>query len=98
MSRYIVARGAIDDLDEIWSYIAHRTGVDVAERFIELLTTQFPRLAANPGMGRQRPDLGEGMRSFSVRNYRIYYRQDARGQVRILHVRHTARDESKLLG
>ncbi len=48
------------------------------------------------GMGRKPPDLGEGMRSFPVRNYRIYYRQDSRGQVRILRVKHTARDESTL--
>jgi len=56
----------------------------------------FPLLAANPAMGRHRPNLGEAMRSFPVTNYRIYYRQDRRGGLRILHVKHAARDERKL--
>ena len=47
-------------------------------------------------MGRHRPNLGEAMRSFPVTNYRIYYRQDSRSRVRILHVKHAARDENKL--
>ena len=49
-------------------------------------------------MGRHRPNLGEDMRSLPVNNYRIYYRQDIRGRVRILHVKHAARDEKRLFG
>ena len=49
-------------------------------------------------MGRSRPNLEEGMRSFPVHNYRVYYRQDKRGVVRILPVKHAARDEKKLFG
>ncbi len=51
-----------------------------------------------PTIGRHRPNLGEDMRSFPVHNYRIYYRQDSRHRVRILHVKHSARDEKKLVG
>jgi toxin ParE1/3/4 len=96
MSRYKVAPGALADLDEIWFYIAQKTNPVVAERVLDSIIHAFPLLAANPKMGRHRPNLGEAMRSFPVANYQIYYRQDSRGRVRILHVKHAARDENKL--
>jgi len=94
--RYTVAPGARVDLDEIWVYIAQKASVEVAESVIDVITGVFPLLAANPGIGRHRPNLGEQMRSFPVSNYRIYYRLDRRGGLRILHVKHAARDEKGL--
>lgn len=93
--RYTVAPSAREDLDEIWFYIAQKSSVEVAESVVEAITG-LPLLAANPAMGRHRPNLGEAMRSFPVTNYRIYYRQDRRGGLRILHVKHAARNERKL--
>jgi toxin ParE1/3/4 len=93
MRRYTLAPSALADLD-----IARKAGADTAERLVDTITGTFPLLAAFPEMGRQRPNLGEGMRSFPVQNYRIYYRKDTRGRVRILHVRHSARDEHRLFG
>ena len=96
MSRYSVAPSAVADLDDIWLYIAQKASIEIAGRFVDSITGTFPVIAANPGMGRLRPNLGEAVRSFPIRNYRVYYRQDSRGVVRILHVKHSARDEIKL--
>lgn len=91
-----MAPSAVADLDEIWLYVARDASIDIAERLIETIIRIFPLLAANPGMGLLRPNLGAGIRSFSVSNYRVYYRQDGGGRRRILHIRHAARDEKKL--
>jgi toxin ParE1/3/4 len=91
-----VARSATADLDEIWLYIAQRENVEAAERFLAFLTDKFYLLLRNPRIGRDRPDLRDGVRSFPAANYRIYYRLEKRGVVRVLFVRHTARDERKL--
>jgi toxin ParE1/3/4 len=96
MSRLRVARSAVSDLGEIWSYIAKRESVDAAERLLEFLTKRFALLAQHPGAGRKRDDLRAGLRSLPVGSYRIYYRQEKEGVVRILHVRHAARDEKAL--
>ena len=85
-------------MDQIWLYIARNANFEIAERLVDSITSTFPLLAANPGLGRHRPNLGEGMRTFPVNNYRIYYRQDIGGRVRILHVKHAARDEKKFFG
>ena len=96
MSRYAIARSAVSDLDEIWLYIARQSSIDIAERVIESITSVFPLLATNPEMGRLRPNLGGRIRSFVVDDYRIYYRS-ARPSVRILQVKHAARDEQRSL-
>ena len=99
MSRcYTIAPAAVADLDEIWLYVARRAGIEVAERLVGSITDTLILIARNPHIGRIRPNLGAGTRSLPIGNYRIYYRQDDRGRVRILHVRHAARDESTLFG
>jgi toxin ParE1/3/4 len=93
--RIRVARSAVGDLDEIWTYIAKRSGAEAAERLVSSIVKPFPLIGRNPAAGRNRAELGEGLRSFAVGSYRIYYRKDSQGIVRILHVRHAARDERK---
>jgi toxin ParE1/3/4 len=98
MSKLRIARSAVADLDEIWLYIARHASVEAAERVMNLLTSKFSLLAGSPGIGRRRPELGLEIRSFPVQNYRIYYRPEKRGVVRILYVRHAKREESRLFG
>ncbi len=60
-----LSRSAETDLDEIWLHIA-QDKVSAADRFIDLLTSKFPRLAATPLMGRARDEIKPGIRSFPV--------------------------------
>lgn len=90
-----VARSAVADLDAIWAYVAKEQGIQAAERLVNSLTSRFSFLAKQPSVGRNRPELRPGLRSFPVGKYRIYYRQEGKGIVRLLHVRHAARDEKK---
>ena len=93
--KLLIAPSAVADLDEIWAYLAKKKSIKLAERIVNSLTHRFSLLARNPGTGRSRPELRKDVRSFPTGNYRIYYRHE-RGVVRILHIRHTARDERKL--
>jgi len=61
MSRYTVSPSAITDLDEIWFYIARKASIEAAERVVDSITGAFALLAAHPGAGRHRPNLGEGI-------------------------------------
>lgn len=91
-----VAHSAVRDLDAVWAYIATNESIETAERLVSSLTGRFSFIARNPGAGRSRAELREGLRSFSTGNYRICYRRETEGILRILHVRHAGRDESKL--
>jgi toxin ParE1/3/4 len=97
MKRIRVARSAIADLDEIWIYVAQRDGEAAAQKLVESLVRRFGLLSKHPDAGRNRSELSPSLRIFPVGRYRIYYRVDSRF-VRILHVRHVARDEGTLSG
>ena len=47
---YILAPEAVQDLHDLWDYIAVEN-VDAADRVIDTLFTAFERLATMPGLG-----------------------------------------------
>ena len=60
------------DLSEIWDYIADDNETR-ADAFIDLIDQKFQALANHPNMGRSRDELAEGLRSFPVGKYVIFY-------------------------
>lgn len=78
------------DLSEIWEFIADDSD-DQAEAFIDLIDQKFQLLAQQAGLGRRRDELAEGLRSFAVGRYVIFYLPIS-GGVQIVRVLHGARD------
>lgn len=87
------------DLDDIWFYTARNSGsLEIADRFIEVLTDRFYLLTRNPYIGRRRDEeLRPGLRSFPVRDYIILYRIEGE-DVLILRVLRGSRDIEALFG
>ncbi|MHB9074674.1 MAG: type II toxin-antitoxin system RelE/ParE family toxin [Desulfobaccales bacterium] len=81
---------ARSDLAEIWDYIADDNEVR-ADVFVDNIDQKFQALASNPNMGRSRDELEEGLRSFPVDRYVIFYRVMP-GGVEIVRVVHGSRD------
>lgn len=76
---------------EIWDYIADDSEAN-ADRFISTVDAKFVSLAAQPHMGRARPELPrENLRSFPVGRYVILYRLLPDG-IEVVRVLHGARD------
>jgi toxin ParE1/3/4 len=74
------------DLEELSLYIARdspRAAQGVTRRILRMAQT----LADQPGMGRARPELTEGIRSFPAEGYVLLYRivQDGIEVARVLH-------------
>ena len=80
------------DLEEIWFYVAEDASPATADRLIDAIIDRFELLAEQPRMGRLRPEFGEGVRSFTVENYVIYYRHE--GDVLVARVLHGRRDQT----
>jgi toxin ParE1/3/4 len=78
------------DLDEIWLFIA-TDNISAADRLLDRINNTFLMLADNPQAGRERPELGRGMRSFPVGNYIVFYEVMPKS-TRIVRVLHAARD------
>ena len=81
---------ARSDLAEIWDYIADDSEAR-ADAFIDTIDRKFQALAGRPNMGRQRDELAEGLRSFPVGRYVIFYRVLPDG-IEVVRVLHGARD------
>ena len=64
---------------------------DSAISFYLRLEAAFQMLGDNPKAGRERPELNEGLRSFPLGSYLIFYRVWA-GKLTITRVLHSARD------
>ncbi len=86
---------AKSDLVEIWDYIADDNEAR-ADAFVDMIDQKLHALASNPGMGRARDELAEGLRSFPVGRYVIFYRPISNG-IEIVRVLHGARDIDHLL-
>ena len=97
MTPVAISAAARIDLDDIWFHIATDSPTN-ADRFLDrLVEVATCTLAVAPLSGREREELGEGLRSLPVENYLIFYRvQD--GAVEVLRVIHGARDLGAMSG
>jgi len=73
MTRITQRPAARHDLIDIWLYIAE-DNEPAADRFLDRIQTALEMLLENPLAGRARPELVEGLRSFPVGNYVLFYR------------------------
>lgn len=66
----------MENIGDVAEYIARETAnTEVGERFASRLERQCEKLARLPGtLGRLRPELADGIRSFPIGSYIIFFR------------------------
>jgi toxin ParE1/3/4 len=73
MSQFVLHPGAIQDLNEIWEYVASDSP-DAADQFVEEIYQTIQSLVPFPFVGHSRPDLtNRPLRFQVVREYIIAY-------------------------
>jgi toxin ParE1/3/4 len=73
MHRYRLTPSAKSDLIEIWNYTVESWGKKQAEKYLQDVENKLNQLAANPGLGKQRPEIVTGYYSFPVQKHIIFY-------------------------
>ncbi len=73
MKRLVIAPSAAADLNEIFDYVVQDRPA-AAAGLITRLEAASRLLAERPGLGRARPELGLGIRTYAVGRYLIVYR------------------------
>ena len=81
---------AEQDLDEIWLYIA-LDNPTAADAMLDAIDRRCRMLAREALIGRARPELAAGLRSFAVARYMIFYAPSDDG-ILLVRVLHGARD------
>lgn len=87
-----LSRLARADILDIWTYVA-ADNLIAADRVLERIERIFESIAEHPELGRERSEIMEGLRSFAVMSWVIFYRIDMNSEsVIIARVLHGARD------
>ena len=94
MPEPIITPEAEQNLNEILTCIV-ADNFEASVVFFGRLERVFRMLGQTPLAGRERRELNEGLRSFTLGNYMIFYRIWA-GKVSITRVLHSARDLDEL--
>jgi toxin ParE1/3/4 len=95
MPRILRTRSCDADLFDIAVHIAEHNP-SAADALIDVFHRKFELLAEFPTMGRQRPELGNGIRSLPIGDYMVFYRSIEDG-IELIRVLHGARNARKLL-
>jgi len=85
-----LSRLARADLLDIWTYVA-ANDPSAADRILDRIEGVFRSIAEHPELGRERPDIASGLRSFAVMSWVVFYRVENETIV-IARVLHGARD------
>jgi toxin ParE1/3/4 len=86
---YRLSKLAAEDFATIYEYTLLNFGVDQADAYTRQLDQIMRLLAQTPDMGRECPDIAEGLLRHDHRHHVIFYRARAHGifVIRLLHQR-----------
>lgn len=91
-----LAESAQEDLLDAWLHIA-RDSPTAADRVVDAIEREAVTLAGQPLMGRARPELGKGVRSWPTSTpYLLFYLGGKAGGITILRILHHARDIQRI--
>jgi toxin ParE1/3/4 len=96
MARPWLSSRARSDVHEIWLYLVEESGNHLrADKFFAQMVKALKMLRSSPYLGRARPELAKGLRSFVSGDYLILY-YAAAGEVQVIRVVHGRRDLAAL--
>jgi toxin ParE1/3/4 len=90
MPSLVIRPKALEDLVEVWAYIAEDSPRQ-ADAFAAAIDREIRGLARRPLIGRARPELLTDLRSLPFGRYVIFYLPRKRG-IEVVRVLHGARD------
>lgn len=96
MSVYVLSPDALQDLQDIWDFIA-RGNENAADHLEDEFFNAFEKLAQHPGMGHIRADVTDrDVRFWPTGSYLIAYRERLE-ELQVLAVLHGARDVPEVM-
>ena len=91
MAVVLYTQSALADLLEAWLYIAEES-MAAADRVLDAIENDAGTLALQPLIGRSRPELGKGVRSWPTSTPYILFYLVKSNDIFVLRVLHHARD------
>lgn len=92
MTRYRITHRAAADLRDIGRFTQDRWGRNARIAYLRRVARVFGQLAANPTMGRPRPEISKAIRTFPVGKHLVIYRVEQGQPMEVIRVVHQAMD------
>lgn len=97
MARYRLTNDAVKDLDEIWAYTYEKWSEEQADRYYNLIKSEFEFIASNPNSGKPMDHVKEGYRSSKVKSHLVFYKIAPDKIVEIVRILHQSMDADNRL-
>ncbi len=95
MGRVLYARSAQNDLLDAWLFIA-KDNPAAADGVLDAIEQECNTLSLQPLMGRRRPELGRGVRSWPTSTPYVLFYLAGKNGITVLRVLHHARDVQRV--
>jgi toxin ParE1/3/4 len=95
--KYRLTPAAKKDLLEIWQYTVKTWGIKKAEQYLTNIERKLELLAANPKLGKKRPEIRHDYFSFPVAKHIIFYLKGI-NHIQVIGVLHGRMDIEEHLG
>lgn len=97
ITSYKLSDIAETDISDIYDYTQVQYGKAQAIQYLTGLDACFNSLVEQPHMGKHRPEIRDGLRSFPYEHHIVFYRLQE-NFIRIVRVLHESRDVKRFLG
>lgn len=94
MTRLQITPLAQDDMADIREYSLTNFGAMAARLYLDGIGEAFAKIVKRPSIGAPEGRFGDGVRRYTYKSHRIYYRDDRAGLM-IIRILHHARDAQR---
>ena len=95
MASYFLSQKAIDDLSAIWEYTFETWSEQQADNYYWMLLEDCKKLAENPFLGKQYPEISLEIFGFKSGEHLIFYRKSIPSHIEVIRILHSRMDLKK---
>lgn len=95
MAQYKLTNKAVEDLSKIWEYTFETWSEQQADKYYDVLISNFQEIAENPDFGKNYDGISKQLFGFKVNKHIIFYRTLNENHVEITRILHERMDLKK---
>jgi toxin ParE1/3/4 len=92
MVKFQLTKTAVQDLNRIWNYTYETWSEDQADDYYQMLLSRCTDVANKPTLGKQYPQVKEGLLGIKANKYIIFYRAFDSQRIQIIRILHGRMD------
>ena len=92
MSKYILSKKALEDINNIWIYTAESWSVEQADRYYNLIIDEIEYIVDNLDMARDFGKIRKSYRYSKVKSHLIFFKKDKANKIEVVRILHERMD------